>query len=155
MMLKPLPVGIQTFRDLIEGGFLYIDKTHHIYEMIRYSKGVYFLSRPRRFGKSLLISTLDEIFSGRRERFKGLWLYDSPYQWQRHPVIRFDFSRHSVNQAEQLEPAAQCCRVATGNVIASILPITFCSRLVMPVKTAALDAHRHPDILPAQRFAQR
>jgi hypothetical protein len=62
MMLKPLPVGIQTFRDLIEGGFLYIDKTHHIYEMIRYSKGVYFLSRPRRFGKSLLISTLDEIF---------------------------------------------------------------------------------------------
>ena len=58
-MLKPLPVGIQTFRDIIDGGFLYIDKTRYIYELIRYPKGVYFLSRPRRFGKSLLISTLE------------------------------------------------------------------------------------------------
>ena len=51
-MLKPLPVGIQTFRDIINGGFLYVDKTRYIYELIRHSKGVYFLSRPRRFGKS-------------------------------------------------------------------------------------------------------
>jgi hypothetical protein len=104
-MLKPLPVGIQTFRDIIDGGFLYIDKTRYIYELIRYPKGVYFLSRPRRFGKSLLISTLAEIFTGERERFQGLWLYDSPYQWQKHPVIRLDFSRRSVKTAEQLETA--------------------------------------------------
>lgn len=104
-MLKPLPIGIQTFRDIIDGGFLYIDKTRYIYELIRYSKGVYFLSRPRRFGKSLLISTLDEIFSGDRERFKGLWLYNSDYQWQTHPVIRIDFSRLSVKTAEELESA--------------------------------------------------
>jgi hypothetical protein len=77
LMPKPLPVGIQTFRDIIDGGFLYIDKTRSIYPLIRYSKGVYFLSRPRRFGKSLLISTLEEIFTGRRGRFRGLWLMDA------------------------------------------------------------------------------
>ena len=101
-MLKPLPVGVQTFRDLIQGGYLYVDKTRLIYELIRYSKGLYFLSRPRRFGKSLLISTLSEIFGGNRGLFHGLWLYDSPYEWHVHPVIRIDFSRNSVQNVEQL-----------------------------------------------------
>ncbi len=64
--MKDLPIGISTFRDIIEGNFLYIDKTKYIYDMIRPAKGYYFLSRPRRFGKSLLVSTLDEIFSGNR-----------------------------------------------------------------------------------------
>ncbi len=73
-MLKPLPVGIQTFSDLIEGGFLYVDKTRWVYEMLRYPKGVYFLSRPRRFGKSLLLSMLEAIFQGQRELFEGLWI---------------------------------------------------------------------------------
>ncbi len=102
-MLKPLPTSIQTFSDLINGGYLYIDKTQYLYELIRYPKGVYFLARPRRFGKSLLISTLDEIFQGNKELFKGVWLYDSPYQWQQHPVIRFDLSRHAVKDAAELE----------------------------------------------------
>ncbi len=75
MELKPLPIGNQTFRKIIQGGYLYVDKTQHIYELIRYPTGVYFLSRPRRFGKSLLISTLDEIFQGNKELFKGLWLH--------------------------------------------------------------------------------
>ncbi len=101
-MLKPLPVGVQTFRDLIQGGYLYVDKTRLIYELIRYSKGVYFLARPRRFGKSLLISTLSEIFGGNRDLFHGLWLNDSPFEWQAHPVIRIDFSRNSVQNVEQL-----------------------------------------------------
>ncbi|MCW5208187.1 AAA family ATPase [Desulfobulbus sp. US2] len=73
-MLKPLPTSIQTFCDLINGGYLYIDKTQYLYELVRYPKGVYFLARPRRFGKSLLISTVDEIFQGNKELFKGLWL---------------------------------------------------------------------------------
>ncbi|GAB4156997.1 MAG: ATP-binding protein [Candidatus Promineifilaceae bacterium] len=103
MNLKPLPIGIQTFRDIIHGGFLYVDKTRWIYELIRYPKGVYFLARPRRFGKSLLISTLDEIFQGQRELFRGLWLYDSPYAWQSHPVIRLDFSRYPSRSADELE----------------------------------------------------
>ncbi len=103
MTLKPLPTSIQTFKDLIGGGYLYVDKTQYLYELIRHSKGVYFLARPRRFGKSLLISTLAEIFNGNQALFEGLWLYDSPYEWQIYPVIRLDFSRHSVKSASQLE----------------------------------------------------
>jgi len=103
--LRPLPIGIQTFRKIVEGGFLYVDKTRWIYDLIRYPYGVYFMARPRRFGKSLLISTLDEIFQGNRELFQGLWLYDSPYRWEPHPVIRIDFSRTPVRNAAELERA--------------------------------------------------
>jgi len=101
--LKPLPVSTSTFRDIIAGDYLYVDKTKWIYKLIRYPKGAYFLSRPRRFGKSLLISTLDEIFQGNRELFKGLWLYNSPYQWAQHPIIRIDFSLKKVKSARELE----------------------------------------------------
>lgn len=103
MELQPLPVGIQTFRKIIEGGYLYVDKTRLIYELIRNPSGIYFVSRPRRFGKILLISTLDEIFQGNRELFKGLWLYDSPYTWQPHPVLRIDFAERRVFSADELE----------------------------------------------------
>lgn len=103
MTLKPLPTSLQTFKDLIDGGYLYVDKTQHLYELIRYPKGVYFLARPRRFGKSLLISTLAEIFNGNKALFEGLWLDDSPYEWQAYPVICIDFSRHAVKSAAQLE----------------------------------------------------
>ncbi len=69
-MLKPLPVGIQTFRKLVEQGYLYVDKTREIYRLLTEGE-VYFLSRPRRFGKSLLLSTLEAIFLGQRELFSG------------------------------------------------------------------------------------
>ncbi len=101
--LKPLPVGIQTFRDIIKGGYLYIDKTRYIYEMVKTPKGVYFLSRPRRFGKSLLISTLAEIFEANKELFKGLWIYGSDYKWEKHPVIKFDFSLMIADTKEELK----------------------------------------------------
>ena len=87
-LLKPLPVGIQTFGDIIRGGFVYVDKTRWIYALVRYPKGVYFLSRPRRFGKSLLLSILEAIFRGRRELFAGLWLDESDYAREEHPVVR-------------------------------------------------------------------
>ena len=102
-MLKPLPIGIQTFRDIIEGGFLYVDKTRFLYELVKYPKGVYFLARPRRFGKSTLLSTLKEIFEGNRELFQGLWLYESPYRFQAHPIIRIDFSLCPVKTVEELK----------------------------------------------------
>jgi len=102
-MLKPLPIGIQTFRKIVEGGYLYVDKTPLIYNLIRNASGVYFLSRPRRFGKSLLISTLEEIFLGNKELFQGLWLYGSDYIWQAHPIIRIDFSLERVQNATQME----------------------------------------------------
>jgi hypothetical protein len=102
-MLKPLPTTTPTFKDIIEGGFLYVDKTQYLYELVRYTKGVYFLARPRRFGKSLMVSTLEQIFKGNRDLFRGLWIDGSDYNWNVHPVIRFDFSRNTVNSAAKLE----------------------------------------------------
>ncbi len=104
-MLKPLPAGNATFRDVIQGGFLYVDKTKWIYEMVRHAKGIYFLSRPRRFGKSLMVSTLFEIFSGNRKLFEGLWIDGSDYSWQAHPVIRIDFSQYPIHTALELQEA--------------------------------------------------
>lgn len=106
-MAKPIQAATYIFRDIIEGGFLYVDKTRYLYEMVRYSKGIYFISRPRRFGKSLLISTLEEIFRGSKELFQGLWIYDSDYNWQPYPIILLDFGLNNVTSAAQLKEAIE------------------------------------------------
>jgi hypothetical protein len=100
--MKLLPIGIQTFKSIIEGGYLYIDKTKNIYNLVKNSKGTYFLSRPRRFGKSLLLSVLEEIFLGNKELFKGLWIYNAEFTWKKHPVIRFDFSKQKAKEPQVL-----------------------------------------------------
>ncbi len=105
MLLKPLPIGLSSFRNLIEGNFLYVDKTKWIYELVRYPRGAYFLSRPRRFGKSLMVSTLEQVFLGNRDLFQGLWIDQSDYQWQPHPIIRLDFSLIPIKTADELETA--------------------------------------------------
>jgi DNA gyrase/topoisomerase IV subunit B len=74
------PIGIQTFQEIIEEGYVYIDKTPSIYKLISEGK-IYFLSRPRRFGKSLLLSTLKAIFQGKKELFKGLFI-ENKIQWK-------------------------------------------------------------------------
>lgn len=98
--MKKLPLGIQTFSDIIEDGYLYIDKTKFIYNIASQGK-YYFLSRPRRFGKSLTLSTLGSLFEGEKELFKGLYLYDQPWDWKKWPVLRFDFSELSEEQNEE------------------------------------------------------
>jgi hypothetical protein len=87
--LEKLPTSIQDFPRLREGGYVYVDKTQHLAPLLQ--GGLFFISRPRRFGKSLLLSTLDAAFSGHRELFTGLWL-EHRYDFQPHPVIRLDFS---------------------------------------------------------------
>ncbi len=101
--MKNLPIGIQTFRDIIQNDYLYVDKTEKIFDLVKNPKGVYFLSRPRRFGKSLLISTLNEIFEGEKELFKGLWIYKSDYSWKKHPVVRIDFSKKKAENRDDLK----------------------------------------------------
>jgi len=96
--MKKLPIGIQTFSEIIEQEYLYVDKTRHIAELIQVGKYL-FLSRPRRFGKSLLVSTLYEIFSGNRELFQGLTIYDQ-IEWQSYPIILVDFNSISHNNDE-------------------------------------------------------
>jgi len=100
--MKKLPIGIQTFSKFIEEDYLYVDKTKDIYNLITTGGGYYFLSRPRRFGKSLLISTLKEIFSGNKELFKGLWIYDKMEE-KTYPVIHIDFTHISFRNPHILE----------------------------------------------------
>ena len=90
-MLKRLPIGEQDFAGLVEFNAIYADKTELIYNLSNLSKYV-FLSRPRRFGKSLLISVLKNLFEGKKELFKGLWIEDK-IDWKPVPVIRIDFTR--------------------------------------------------------------
>jgi hypothetical protein len=99
--MKSLPLGIQTFRDLILRNYVYIDKTRYIYNLFVNGGKYYFISRPRRFGKSLLISTLREIFSANQELFKGLWIYEK-IQWEKHPIIHLDFSKTSYGSPDIL-----------------------------------------------------
>ena len=84
------PIGIQTFENIIEDGFVYVDKTDMVYSLAKEGK-VYFLSRPRRFGKSLLVSTLESYFLGKKELFKGLKIEVLEKDWKAYPVLRVDF----------------------------------------------------------------
>ena len=90
--MKKYPVGIQDFAELRKGAYHYIDKTKAIYELVETGKH-FFLSRPRRFGKSLLMSTLKYFFKGERELFEGLWVdKEADYKWASHPVVHLSFS---------------------------------------------------------------
>ena len=97
--LTKLPIGIQDFVKLREGGYLYVDKTKYLVDLID-SGAVYFLSRPRRFGKSLTISTLDALFSGKKELFEGLYaeVFLNRPEFQPCPVVRLDMSQTTTDQ---------------------------------------------------------
>ncbi|MCR4958187.1 MAG: AAA family ATPase, partial [Prevotella sp.] len=112
-MKRKYPVGIQSFEKLRKDGYLYIDKTALIYKLMT-EGGSYFLSRPRRFGKSLLVSTLAAVFEGRRELFEAfttdegteqpqLFIATTNWKWEKHPVIRFDFSQTNLKYFVKLE----------------------------------------------------
>jgi len=101
--MKKLPVDISSFELMRKGNYLYIDKTRIIHHLIT-ERRLYFLSRPRRFGKSLLISTLKELFSGNKKLFKDLWIEKhSDYSWPKHPVLDFDFSDLSFTTEQKFE----------------------------------------------------
>jgi hypothetical protein len=105
-IMKLLPIGISDFRELIVGGYIYVDKTEYIYKLLRNGK-YYFLSRPRRFGKSLLISTLEYLFKGEKELYKGLYIEDK-WKWEEtYPVIRIDFAKDIKNKEDLKEKVYQ------------------------------------------------
>ena len=110
---RKYPVGIQSFESIRSGGYVYVDKTPLIYKMITEGKP-YFLSRPRRFGKSLLVDTLSMVFEGRRELFEAfttddgieqpqLFIAQTSWKWEHYPVLRFDFSAGDLGDIEQLD----------------------------------------------------
>ncbi len=93
------PIGIQTFADIRRGGYVYVDKTALIHRLASTGK-YYFLSRPRRFGKSLLVSTMEAYFRGQKELFDGLAIASLEKEWQKNPVFHLDFSGKAYNAAD-------------------------------------------------------
>ncbi len=103
MALKLYPIGIQTFEEIINRQLLYIDKTEYIYRMAHSGGKHFFLSRPRRFGKSLLVTTLQSYFEGKKDLFKGLAIEQLEQEWTEYPVLHFDLSGGKHMEKEQLE----------------------------------------------------
>ncbi len=95
------PIGIQSFSEIREGGFVYVDKTAQIYDLASTGK-YYFLSRPRRFGKSLLVSTMGAYFSGRKELFSGLAMEVLEKEWRKYPVLHLDLTGSKYTEVGDL-----------------------------------------------------
>ena len=103
--MKNLTTSIYDFEKLRTAGYLYIDKTEYLWRLIDPPGESYFLARPRRFGKSLLVSTLKAVFQGKKELFKGLAIHDKPYDWKQFPIIHLRFGDYSPmkNTAEKVD----------------------------------------------------
>jgi hypothetical protein len=111
--MKKLGIGISDFKELINGNYIYVDKTEYIYKLINQGK-YYFLSRPRRFGKSLLISTIEYLFKGEKELYKGLYIQDK-WNWEEiYPVIRIDFGDTQVKNERELQKELKAIIIETG-----------------------------------------
>jgi hypothetical protein len=107
-MLQRLPLDLSTFSELRIDNYLYVDKTKYAYDLITKGRR-FFLSRPRRFGKSLFVSMLDEMLRGNKELFKDLWVAQSDYPWREHGVITLDLSRPKADSTKNFE--AGICRL--------------------------------------------
>lgn len=97
---RRLPVGIQSFEEIRTKEYLYVDKTDIIWHLANEGNKFNYLSRPRRFGKSVLIDTLQAYFEGKKELFHGLKIMDMEKEWVKHPVVRLDMSRGGATAAE-------------------------------------------------------
>ena len=101
--MKKLPIGIQSIKKILSNDeYVYVDKTGFVNQLIDEGSPHYFLSRPRRFGKSLFLNTLEEVFKGNKELFRECEIYRSDYKWKKHPVIYLDFAQISSNSYEDL-----------------------------------------------------
>jgi len=139
-MGRLLPVGIQDFVKIRERDYVYVDKTAHIHRLITGSEGVFFLSRPRRFGKSLLCSTLGAIFEGRRELFNGLAIDSLEWEWKKHPVIRIDLNPgdYAVGTSTLKETIQDALEYSATSIGLSLRGKTAPSQLLNLIR----DAHR-------------
>jgi len=100
--MKNIPIDMSNFKDIIEQNYLYVDKTKFIYDIVKRNK-YYFLSRPRRFGKSLSVSTLQAVFEGRRELFKGLYIENKDLDWEEYPIIKLDYNEITNTSKERMK----------------------------------------------------
>lgn len=110
MAAKKYPLGIQTFSEIAKGNYYYADKTDVVYRLAHYAK-FHFLSRPRRFGKSLFVSTLQAYFEGKKELFKGLAIEKLEQEWTEYPVIHLDLAVANITLWRTYTPYSilSCC----------------------------------------------
>jgi len=125
MAEKFLPLGVQDFEIMRQGNYVYVDKTEYIHQLVRPLQAFYFLSRPRRFGKSLMLSTLGCLFDGRKDLFEGLWIHEhGNWEWKKHPVIIIDFNRINHDNPDNLKKSIliKLKQIAENNHIKLDLP---------------------------------
>ena len=115
--LLPIMTANGSFENLRRGGYVYVDKTSYLHSLVRQEGNMFFLSRPRRFGKTLTVSTLEAIFQGKRELFKGLAIDALDYDWKTYPVIHIDFGDCPFDTPEELDSwlCDLVLRIAKGN----------------------------------------
>ena len=142
------PVGIQTFEKIRTGNYLYVDKTEYVYRMAHTNSNYLFLSRPRRFGKSLLTSTLHAYFEGRKDLFEGLAIERLETEWTAYPVLHFDMSRAKHVDKETLESMLSTQLEAYETVYGSSSPgKTLNDRLALLIRRAYEQAGRQVVVL--------
>ena len=118
-MMK-FPIGVQSFEQMRNDGYVYVDKTDLVYRLAKGGK-IYFLSRPRRFGKSLLVSTIENYFLGRHELFKGLAIDALEKDWLQYPVFHIDFNSSNFTEAKSfLKPTRLAINSETCLSISSV-----------------------------------
>ena len=105
--MKPLTTSVYTFPDLIHGGYHYVDKTGEIYRLVQEYKGQFFLARPRRFGKSLVVRNLKSLFQGHQGLFSGLAISTTNYEWTSYPVLHMDLGTCTAQTAESTDRALE------------------------------------------------
>ena len=132
-------VGVQEFSWIRERHAAYIDKTEYIWKMVTTDAKYFFLSRPRRFGKSLMIDTLRCYFEGRKELFHGLYIYDREKEWKKHPVIRLDLSNGRYYEKEQVHPTINVIleqQESAFGITNPVDPTNYDARLTRLIKAA-------------------
>jgi hypothetical protein len=152
--MKKLPIGKQIFENLIRGGYVYVDKTRYIYDLIESGIDQFFLSRPRRFGKTLMCWTLDALFSGKRELFEGLAISETDWGWESYPVIHLDMSE--VDTAHGIDGVDESLRqqtefIAIANEI-DISGITLPSVMLNRIFHALSKKHGKPAVVLVDEY---
>ena len=117
MATKLYPIGMQTFSEIREEDFLYVDKTEYIYRMTHTSGKYFFLSRPRRFGKSLLVSTFESYFEGKKELFKGLAIEKLEKDWTEYPVLHLSLAGGKHMEKDKGAPAFSVKAIQTSSQV--------------------------------------
>lgn len=101
--MKKIAISKANFEEIIKHNFIYVDKTRYLYDIVNSNEPYYFLSRPRRFGKTLFVDTLKTFFEGKKEVFKGLYVYDQKWEWEEYPIIKLDFNEIPNENRDVLE----------------------------------------------------